>query len=362
MFKFRSTSVRPTYLLFLLFHLLPTGLFYGCSSDSNKAAVPTDILKKVKNASSIDELFAKQDTVVLEASPEVLIGSVADLCTDSKERLLIVDARNHCIFMFTKNGKFIKKIGEKGEGPGQFKGPSGITIDLYGRVYVTDPGNVRINVFNEEGEYLTTFKLKRPGYGIAIGTKNRLYVQLRGLIAGVDVYDSLGVLMGSSGDIPEINRRISLPVVGGSVALDSSAVYYVHPIGYEIEKFSYDLKLIQSIPLKLDRINKLETGPVSRSSDDMRKWWNSWDAVVKTLALENKLVIAVIRKNQADAERYQDFAQIFDTKGNLISTDIVVKHPLVSSDRRGNVYALLRRAFTQSEEIFNPTLIRYSFN
>ena len=45
--------------------------------------------------------------------------------------------------------------GEVGDGPGEFNLPHGIVTDSSGRVYVIDRENARVQVFTEDGEYLT---------------------------------------------------------------------------------------------------------------------------------------------------------------------------------------------------------------
>ena len=61
---------------------------------------------------------------------------------------------NTHVMKFDKNGKFLKMWGTKGTGPGQFNGPHGIAVGLDRRVYVSDRGNGRIQVFDEEGNFL----------------------------------------------------------------------------------------------------------------------------------------------------------------------------------------------------------------
>ncbi len=54
-------------------------------------------------------------------------------------------------------------FGEEGQGNGQFKTPSDITVDKEGKLYVTDQFNNRIQVFDKDGNYLSQFG--QGGYG-----------------------------------------------------------------------------------------------------------------------------------------------------------------------------------------------------
>jgi sugar lactone lactonase YvrE len=76
----------------------------------------------------------------------------------------VADTWNHRIQKFTEDGEPITSWGEYGqpllevpESKGSFWGPRGIAVDSGGRVFVTDTGNKRIVVFDEDGNYITEF-------------------------------------------------------------------------------------------------------------------------------------------------------------------------------------------------------------
>ena len=72
------------------------------------------------------------------------------------------------ISKFTKDGVFIKSFGKLGSGPGEFKLPHDITLDPQGRLFVADRGNHRIQILDQDGNYLTEWQqFSRPS-GIAI--------------------------------------------------------------------------------------------------------------------------------------------------------------------------------------------------
>ena len=67
------------------------------------------------------------------------------------------------ISKFTKDGKFIKSFGKLGSGPGEFRGPHDLAMDAQGRIFVADRGNMRIQIFDQEGKYLGEWKqFSRP--------------------------------------------------------------------------------------------------------------------------------------------------------------------------------------------------------
>ena len=65
-------------------------------------------------------------------------------------RIFICDTLNHRVQVFDKAGKWIYSFGSKGNGPGQFTGPEAMTITNDGNIYIVDKGNSRVQVFTYE--------------------------------------------------------------------------------------------------------------------------------------------------------------------------------------------------------------------
>jgi sugar lactone lactonase YvrE len=62
------------------------------------------------------------------------------------------------IVKFDRNGKFIKTWGRLGSAPGEFRTPHALAFDSRGRLFVADRGNHRIQIFDQDGTYLDSFK------------------------------------------------------------------------------------------------------------------------------------------------------------------------------------------------------------
>ena len=57
----------------------------------------------------------------------------------------------------------VLEFGEWGSGDGQFIGINGLAVDSRGRIYVTDAGNGRVQVFESDGTFV--LKFGEPGSG-----------------------------------------------------------------------------------------------------------------------------------------------------------------------------------------------------
>jgi sugar lactone lactonase YvrE len=79
--------------------------------------------------------------------------------------------------------ELVKKIGKSGLGNGQFKGPIGITIDAQDNLYIVDSGNHRVQKFDSEGNFITTWGQQgsmggefEHAEGIAVDSQDNVYV------------------------------------------------------------------------------------------------------------------------------------------------------------------------------------------
>jgi len=75
----------------------------------------------------------------------------------SDEFVFVVDNKNHNIQKFTLDGEFVSKWGGFGKDNGFFKSPRGITVSDDESVYVVDSGNARIQKFTLDGEFISGF-------------------------------------------------------------------------------------------------------------------------------------------------------------------------------------------------------------
>ena len=83
---------------------------------------------------------------------------------------------NARIVKFNKDGKFVKTWGKKGSGPGEIDIPHAIAMDSRGRLFLGDRQNNRIQIFDQDGNYLDQWsQFSRPS-GVFIDKNDVIYV------------------------------------------------------------------------------------------------------------------------------------------------------------------------------------------
>ena len=84
---------------------------------------------------------------------------------------------NDAVFKFSPDGRFLTQFGSDGDEAGQFRAPGAIAVDNQGRVYVADFKGVQI--FDPNGRYLDTIKVKGAASGLAFNERGELFVVAR---------------------------------------------------------------------------------------------------------------------------------------------------------------------------------------
>jgi hypothetical protein len=119
-------------------------------------------------------------------NPPVMLTEPNDVITASNGDILV--AEGHAgqnanappdsvarISRFTKDGVFISSFGKLGSGPGEFRTPHGLAFDSRGRLFVADRGNVRLQIFDWNYEFVQEWKQFSRLSGIFIDKNDMLY-------------------------------------------------------------------------------------------------------------------------------------------------------------------------------------------
>jgi sugar lactone lactonase YvrE len=83
---------------------------------------------------------------------------------------------NSRVVHFNSEGEYLREWGELGTRPGQFSTPHAIAVNSKGLVYVADRNNVRVQVFDRTGKFLTEWRDLIVPWGFCMMRDDHLWV------------------------------------------------------------------------------------------------------------------------------------------------------------------------------------------
>ena len=101
----------------------------SCSEDkTGKRAFIYDEIQSTKKTLTLDQIGKTLKFIPLETTQEAQVGLISCI-SQTKDRIYVVSANPDNVFVFSKEGKFIKKISNCGRGPGEFFSVRQLYID-----------------------------------------------------------------------------------------------------------------------------------------------------------------------------------------------------------------------------------------
>ncbi|MDI3279976.1 MAG: NHL repeat-containing protein [Bacillota bacterium] len=163
---------------------------------------------------------------------------------DNKGRIIVLEAAEKVV-IYDGQGKFVKEFGKKGRKEGSFNDPLGLAVDAEGRIYVSDTGNARVEVFSPEGELLLSFGEKGSGPGqflrpgpMAIGNGLLYVVDIEN--HRVSAFDLSGKHKFDFGEKGQDDGQLLYPL---GIAIDRAGyIYVVNSLNFRIEVYNKDGK------------------------------------------------------------------------------------------------------------------------
>ncbi|MDD4686441.1 MAG: 6-bladed beta-propeller [Clostridia bacterium] len=112
----------------------------------------------------VSSIFKNVRTIVLETNEECLIGRIHEAQV-FENYIYILDAFiSKRLFVFDTEGKFVKKIGGLGRGPGEYIRVRDFTLDTENRfIFLQDQGT-RIHKYYLDGTFSKSFTIEIPRY------------------------------------------------------------------------------------------------------------------------------------------------------------------------------------------------------
>ncbi len=91
-----------------------------------------------------------------EVQGDYALAVVRSLAVDDAENIYVLDEKDIQIKVFNKNGNFIRKFGQRGQGPGDLNNPSRVVIDKSKNALMVNNGPLGLSFFGLDGKFLQT--------------------------------------------------------------------------------------------------------------------------------------------------------------------------------------------------------------
>lgn len=152
---FRDVVIAPDGKLVAYAYLPPDTLFWFDSAGNLLQSVPQIISSQTENP---------------ELTARIAVDGLGNV-------YLLGEGFTPVVFKYDAEGKFITRIGSKGNDLGQLNSPRAVAIDNQGRLYVADTDG--IDVFAGDGRYLDTIPFSGVAFDMVFNDRNELFLMER---------------------------------------------------------------------------------------------------------------------------------------------------------------------------------------
>lgn len=204
-----------------------------------------------------------------EADENYQFYRIRDVALDSHLNIYILDAGNHRVQKFDKNGNYLQTIGRKGQGPGEFVRPSNVFINSQDNLYVSE--GRRIQIFNSSGNFMKSIPLENSISDFYVDSRGDIFANAswrneegrKRVIVKINSEGKIIKTIAEFSDIKQVIKKDSEKVVAIQArhsytpklllsAVDKQAFTYAYSLEYKIFIIDNDGKLLSKIQAEED--------------------------------------------------------------------------------------------------------------
>ena len=172
-----------------------------------------------------------------------------DVAVGTNGDIFVTDGhgKNDRVVKFSKDGRYIKEWGKTGSAPGEFNQPHALDIDPQGRIFVADRSNSRLQIFDQEGNYIDSWKQFGRPSGLYIAPDGTLLVTDSQTNEKTNPGMKRGIFIGSikDGEVtsfipdPEVENQDNSTISGASgISVDAmGSVYAADVAPHNVRKY-----------------------------------------------------------------------------------------------------------------------------
>lgn len=321
-----------------------------------------------KQITSFNNIFEKEKEIIIRTK-NLEVGILTQIKIDFYNNIIFLDAKVRQVLVFNQEGKFLKRIGKKGQGPGEFIHPLAMGIDKHGKILISDQRVRRINKFDKDGYFISSFIISgshfSPNDIIIVDSKDSLFLggyrenfNNPGAGTWINKYDSKGKYIRSFFPRNTTQRWMLSMFPSFSFDMDEKDIIYAVQINeYKISVYNSEGRLLRTFakapyyfkkPDPNLRVDFSKFKSQSKLMEELIKLSKSWTKILRIKVVKNKYLLLVLETNNLIKGFNKKYViDVWDKKGNLIAGGIQTDYKFFCTDKDGYVYFL---TYTDEEE------------
>lgn len=270
-----------------------------------------------------------------------LFINVSSGVVDSRGHVYLADPALSCLHEFAADGRYLAKLGQSGEGPGDLMPAAVLAIDGQDRLVIAGVGG-RVDFLGLDGTYLSGFERENPASAarsVAVAPDGSVIIAATDMLDGtiLDHYSPTHAYVRSSGRSfaagKDLDWRFESVYAGGYVDCDADGnIYFLQLAPFDLVKSSPEGMVIRSTTAGLDFV---PFPPEPDVSDDRFRVYFTWATTGVAVLADGRVICSAYRRISASETRSRLY--LFDQDLNLIaSREFDDLHTVVGADRRGS--------------------------
>ncbi|MFC2165642.1 6-bladed beta-propeller [Acidobacteriota bacterium] len=287
---------------------------------------------------ALTKLVFKEEIAVGDSEDEEeMVAQPGFMEVDDKGTMYIVDMKASNIKVFDNTGNFVRTIGNKGDGPGEFNMPFGVIVTPAKELLVEDMMNRRLSYFTLDGEFIRNEILEHSlsTIGVIMDSKGN-FMARELMMEGTQLFFELRKYDKDLNPVFVLDKaEFQNPLQGdfnpfGVLAVyifdQDDGIYYGDGKVYEIKIYTPNGKLIRRILKKHDpiKITKEDEDRILNEIPDMGMGFRQgmkfpeYFPAYEFFALDEggRLIVRTYKKGKNEGEYVLD---IFDKEGRFIA-------------------------------------------
>ncbi len=278
-------------------------------------------------------------------------NQIQTIAVDAQENIFVLDYKESNVKVFDKNGKYLRTIGRKGQGPGEFDGPAVMGFDrASGALLVLESGARRISCFDPQGKFIKAMSLKGIwGLGMRLDSLGNIYVMEAVLGQNEGHYlvkkfspdlNLIAVLAQAPSLVKPTGAANPFRPIPYFQVDNKDRLIYGYPKAYELQIFGSAEKTVGRILKDYDPVEVTAAEIEEQKKDNppsIPLEFSKYHAAFRRFIPddEGRLLVQTFQRSKSPRSYIFD---VFDPEGRFIGTVSMAENPVVM--KKGRLYSL----------------------